>query len=494
VRACACALCSVLATCLHHVADQPRHGALCDVTAGGDTGLFGAVFTHACTVHPPHPPLPPSLSQPSARGLTLCHTYIVRITRQGAAEETAAPNPRKSGPTHALRVVLITLWLVLSGASSQVCCRTVYTRCAEPPVTTDLAAGGLQISFYATGQDMAGYPMFLLYFCNGCYGLGYFVILGITVLVATYGSSSSSSSSGGGGRGGGQTDTRLPYEGTKSPLLESHSSARDSGAPGVYEQVVGSRYEQVMFVLIGVCTGLSLEMQQYANGKVNVDLQTVLYQLYLPSTAICSMLYLRTKLSPFNVLGAAGVFCSIVLVACGGPAADSGSAVVSSPPPCNQTLAWLLHNCTEASCYSCYEGFCASDQPVVAPSCVPSPPPQCGPSLLGWNPQFNGTAPKLNGTIASRISHAKKMCDDYSKCRGFALNSTSTHDNTILFFGATPNFTQSAVPSSNFTTFWKGPVQPHLPIPAPASAASGPSAVSAIFVLCSLFYFRGAWD
>ena len=72
---------------------------------------------------------------------------------------------------------------------------------------------------------------------------------------------------------------------------------------------------------------ISLEMQQYANGKVNVDLQTVLYQLYLPSTAICSMLYLRTKLSLFNVLGAAGVFCSIVLVACGGPAEERASRV-----------------------------------------------------------------------------------------------------------------------------------------------------------------------
>eukprot|EP01047_Picozoa_sp_COSAG01_P055919 COSAG01_NODE_6281_length_3755_cov_5.597374_1_plen_210_part_00 len=56
---------------------QPRHGALLDVTAGGGAGLFGAVFTHACTVHTPYPPLPPSLShpQPSTRGLTLSHIY-----------------------------------------------------------------------------------------------------------------------------------------------------------------------------------------------------------------------------------------------------------------------------------------------------------------------------------------------------------------------------------------------------------------------------------
>jgi hypothetical protein len=44
-------------------------------------------------------------------------------------------------------------------------------------------------------------------------------------------------------------------------------------------------------------------MQQFANGKVNGDLQVVLYQLYLPATAICSRLYLKTELTVFNILG-----------------------------------------------------------------------------------------------------------------------------------------------------------------------------------------------
>jgi hypothetical protein len=64
-----------------------------------------------------------------------------------------------------------------------------------------------------------------------------------------------------------------------------------------------------------VCTGLSLEMQQFANGKVNGDLQTVLYQLYLPATAICSWLYLKTELSLWNWGGGLFVFLGILLVA-----------------------------------------------------------------------------------------------------------------------------------------------------------------------------------
>jgi hypothetical protein len=56
-------------------------------------------------------------------------------------------------------------------------------------------------------------------------------------------------------------------------------------------------------------------MQQFANGKVNGDLQVVLYQLYLPATAICSRLYLRTKLSVWNILGGILVFGGCALVA-----------------------------------------------------------------------------------------------------------------------------------------------------------------------------------
>ena len=56
-------------------------------------------------------------------------------------------------------------------------------------------------------------------------------------------------------------------------------------------------------------------MQQFANGKVNGDLQVVLYQLYLPATAICSRLYLRNKLSVWNIIGGILVFGGCALVA-----------------------------------------------------------------------------------------------------------------------------------------------------------------------------------
>ena len=56
------------------------------------------------------------------------------------------------GAAFAVRIGLITALLIVSGISSQV-------------------------SFWAMGQVMTGYPSFLLYFCNGLYALGYLVIL-----------------------------------------------------------------------------------------------------------------------------------------------------------------------------------------------------------------------------------------------------------------------------------------------------------------------------
>ena len=174
----------------------------------------------------------------------------------------------------AVRVTLITVALVLSGASSQ-------------------------MSFYATGQAMSGFPIFLLYFCNGCYGLGYFLILASTIV---YSKSAAEPPASGGFKAG--------YTGSTTPLLASHADGVRSASSPFW----GNLWEQKFYISIGVCTGLSLEMQQFANGKVNGDLQTVLYQLYLPSTAICSAIYLKTKLSPFNVCGGVGVCCGIMLV------------------------------------------------------------------------------------------------------------------------------------------------------------------------------------
>ena len=56
------------------------------------------------------------------------------------------------GAAFAVRIGLITALLIVSGISSQV-------------------------SFWAMGQVMTGYPSFLLYFCNGLYAFGYLVIL-----------------------------------------------------------------------------------------------------------------------------------------------------------------------------------------------------------------------------------------------------------------------------------------------------------------------------
>lgn len=170
--------------------------------------------------------------------------------------------------TPVVRVTVITLLLVLSGASSQ-------------------------MSFYATGQAMSGFPIFLLYFCNGCYGLAYFVILAGTVLYSNF-----------------IGEPVANIGGDKAPLLGSYGGVRRPPSSPFW----GNMWEQRFYIAIGVCTGLSLEMQQFANGKVNGDLQTVLYQLYLPSTAICSAVYLRAKLSAFNVCGGIGVCCGIMLV------------------------------------------------------------------------------------------------------------------------------------------------------------------------------------
>jgi drug/metabolite transporter (DMT)-like permease len=67
-------------------------------------------------------------------------------------------------------------------------------------------------------------------------------------------------------------------------------------------------------------------MQQFANGKVDGDLQVVLYQLYLPATAICSRIYLKNKLTCWNILGGVMVMCGCALVAVPG-IGPSGSKV-----------------------------------------------------------------------------------------------------------------------------------------------------------------------
>jgi hypothetical protein len=91
-------------------------------------------------------------------------------------------------PAQLLKVTLITLLLIASGASSG-------------------------LSFYATGQVMKGYPSFLLYFCNGCYALGYLILLCLTRLYAACRGTSG---------GPGASDAH-------APLLSAQSAATPGG-------------------------------------------------------------------------------------------------------------------------------------------------------------------------------------------------------------------------------------------------------------------------
>eukprot|EP00931_Biecheleriopsis_adriatica_P041228 TRINITY_DN23591_c0_g3_i2.p1 TRINITY_DN23591_c0_g3~~TRINITY_DN23591_c0_g3_i2.p1 ORF type:complete len:364 (+),score=57.14 TRINITY_DN23591_c0_g3_i2:130-1221(+) len=122
---------------------------------------------------------------------------------------------------------------------------------------------------------MSGYPMFLLYFCNGIYTVAFFAVLAVWKVLARKKDQDPTSSE------------RVPMCGTW-PL---------------------QRY----FILIGITMGLSLEMQQFANGKVIADLQSCLYQLYLPATALISIFWLRKRLTAWQITGALLVFVGVLI-------------------------------------------------------------------------------------------------------------------------------------------------------------------------------------
>ena len=99
-----------------------------------------------------------------------------------------------------------------------------------------------------------------------------------------------------------------------------------------------------------MCTGLSLELMQFANGKVADDLQICLYQLYLPATALCSRLYLKNKLTCWHWCGALLVFAGCVIVGgiglfTSGDAASSGSGAAltaAAGPSAGQAALWAI--------------------------------------------------------------------------------------------------------------------------------------------------------
>ena len=194
---------------------------------------------------------------------------------QSAGYGEIEPAAQALSTAKVVRVTIITVLLVLSGASSM-------------------------LSFYAMGQTMSAFPVFLLYFCNGVYGFGYFLILGACILI--------------------WPESAEEVNAAKAPLLAYDPSpfgpppASAANTRARSSPFWGNAWEQKYYVAIGFCTGLSLELQQFANGKVAGDLQTVLYQLYLPATAICSAAYLKTKLTGFNLCGGLGVIIGILLV------------------------------------------------------------------------------------------------------------------------------------------------------------------------------------
>ena len=130
-------------------------------------------------------------------------------------EMPALGDRKRSGPLFVLRVACITLLLIGSGASSG-------------------------LSFYSTGQVMKGYPSFLLYFCNGCYAVGYLFLLCVMRIITACRRD---------GGGPGASDAA-------APLLSAQSaSGRRTAASSEF---FGSPREQMAFLFIGICTGLSL--------------------------------------------------------------------------------------------------------------------------------------------------------------------------------------------------------------------------------------------
>lgn len=230
----------------------------------------------------------------------------------------------------AVRVGMIVLLLILSGASSG-------------------------LSFYATGQVMAGYPTFLLYFCNGCYAVGYFVLLLASALVAKVRRDSS--------------DDEAPT----TPLLPGDAK---HSAP-VSSPVWGSWHEQKCFALIGICTGLSLEMQQFSNGKVNGDLRAT----------VCANLVAHARGA--SVLQP--VECSPTRLSC------RGCAVPAVPP-----------------CDSCLLGAISPQAPdrlelARRSRCLQRLPPRAGPQR--WGQRLCGLADRLRPQYRTMATQSQCLSD-----------------------------------------------------------------------------------
>eukprot|EP00449_Zooxanthella_nutricula_P011314 CAMPEP_0198497982 /NCGR_PEP_ID=MMETSP1462-20131121/6728_1 /TAXON_ID=1333877 /ORGANISM="Brandtodinium nutriculum, Strain RCC3387" /LENGTH=422 /DNA_ID=CAMNT_0044226875 /DNA_START=57 /DNA_END=1325 /DNA_ORIENTATION=+ len=149
------------------------------------------------------------------------------------------------------------------------------------------------MSFWAMGQKISGYPMMLLYTYNGMYALVFLFLLVSRELFATI------------------RMARLNPEVTVISAKAIGQGGEKAGALGAHAgtldplpvRLCGNRKQHRFYLVMGLATGLSLELQQLANGKVNPDMQSILYQLYLPFTAMVSSLYLRKRFGKWEILG-----------------------------------------------------------------------------------------------------------------------------------------------------------------------------------------------
>jgi hypothetical protein len=116
-----------------------------------------------------------------------------------------------------------------------------------------------------------------------------------------------------------------------------------------------------------------------------------------------------------------------------------GSRLSSGSAPCASV---------QAPGYSCYRGFCASDAAIHGAG------KRCGPELQEL---------RLGGSsLQQRADLALAWCHAHPACVGFALDPGSP----ITLAYRTANFTQAAVPNSDWTAWWRGPAQP-MPAPGP---------------------------
>jgi len=160
------------------------------------------------------------------------------------------------------------------------------------------------MSFWAMGQKISGYPMMLLYTYNGMYALVFLLLLVSRELLATMRAAS--------------FNPQVDVSGAKAIGQGNEGSCAPGANAGTLDPLLvrlcGNRKQHRFYLVMGLATGLSLELQQLANGKVNPDMQSILYQLYLPFSAMVASMYLRKRFGKWEILGGVLVLGGAVAV------------------------------------------------------------------------------------------------------------------------------------------------------------------------------------